>query len=545
MGKMLAGIGAVIVVVCGILWFVVDVLADATHIVIRWFINTVWQGWLFPNGWNLFGATPFFWLIVAAVVVAVVWCFFVSKESTAIATITSVVAGIGVVALLAVSLFMYNDWNARFYNQASVYQVQDTAELPNSLVRISEVGEKQQVGIEAGEMPSEWVKRSASSTGAAYVMRKTGDSNNNTELLSDTITYIYASDSDGGEWTAIRNGTRRQPIFGVSSWAGTGESVKTCEFKGDSELKYAFHSTWGKNLNDKIAQFKRDFIYDDGDVYGYCDDGEPVIVIPGTQVVGNYIQVASTAYGVLLIRGSASGEPVFNYRSSVQPGELPGPVYPLKLVEHQRDSLTWSAGRVWPGQPGVGYEAVGVSDLLLKSKVDGRLYWVTPLKPNKTDSQTIVAYSMTPADTVISGQLNQQRVYVLNDGDLRSVNFNDLANAVTQAVAKSDPGFFTGDEENQGRIVEFVPTSSDSWQVFAERGGRAVYKIEVSGGQRMHTSVIAINEEVGTEGELAPETPQGETGGASCDSPAGLTDTQIANCIQLLANELAARATAQ
>lgn len=569
----------------GLMWFVLGYWADTWHIFVAWLLNDVWRTMLFPSGWNLLRATPLFWIIVIVAILLVAWArllrkelskqrvFFDEREAARdkrysysrefefefewkmIPSWLKKVS-IGAVAVVVIgavlSMFMWANWNARHYNEANTYVVEDGGHVPNSLARIS-TASNAQVKIETGTMPDAWQKRVASATGARYVMQKTGDSNVNTVLMPETVSYIYNKSGTGGSWTGIRNGQNRQPIYGIASWAGTGQAVKNCEFKGNYELNKAFGGSWGMNLNDDIAQFDPSFRYSTSDMYGYCDGDKPVIVIPGSRITGLQMQAAATAYGVMTITGSPSGQPVIDFRNTVKAGDLPGPAYPVNLVKEQRDSLTWSAGRVWPWQSPVGFEETNSSsqrgnstDFLLKSTEDGRLYWVTPLRPHGTDSQTIVAYAIMHADEITAGKLNEQRIYVLNDNDPRSVNFNDLENAVTQAVAKIDPGFFTGGDEgkNKGDIVEFVPTSSGSWQVFGERGGRAVYQIDVTGGTRMQTTVTTLD---ATDSVKPPVNGSGSpaTTTANCSDTAKLSNRQLADCINQLSNELVKRNAAE
>lgn len=572
-----------VLVVVGFFWFVLGYTADTWHIFVAGLLNGIWRSWLFPSGWNLLKATPFFWMLVATLFVAIAiirslnaqyktqktnfdkkaansqkrfpsyeylrgFHFEPKFSPRLVKSAVAVVAGCMIVSVA--TMFMWADWNARHYNEANTYVVEDTGNLPNSLSRIG-LANSPQIDIETGILPDSWEKRVASATGATYVMQKTGDSNVNTVLMSETVSYIYNTDgSTGGSWTGIRNGQKRQPIYGISSWAGTGEAVKTCEFKGDFELSKAFDASWGLNLSDDIAQFDPSFMYNTSDMYGYCDGDKPVIVIPGSRIKGLQVQAAQTAYGVMTITGSPSGKAVIDFRDTVKAGDLPGPAYPVKLVQEQRNTLSWSAGRVWPWQPPIGFEETdsesqlgNSTDFLLKSTEDGRLYWVTPLKPRGTDSQTVVAYAIMHADEITSGQLNEQRIYVLNDNDPRTVNFNDLTNAVTQAVAKIDPGFFTGGNENQGNIVEFVPTSSGSWQVFAERGGRAVYRIDITGGTRLQTTVANIDTSENPTPVTDPEsTPSGD---ANCSDAATLSDSQLADCISQLSSELVKRSNTE
>lgn len=520
---------------------------DTWHVTERSFYNGFWRAWLFPAGWNLFLATPGFWVVVLTAVLIGIYVKL-SRTNTYWPTwykwTVSVTCVLGLV-FVSVSGFRWGEIGARYFNADASYVVSDPSNVPNTLARVAS-SSTSQVKIVKGDMPDAWVPRVASATGATYVMQKTGDSNANTTLLDETITYIYG-DGDQGEWTAIRNGKGRQPIFGVATWSGTGTTVKTCEFKGQYALNRTFGGSWGRNLDDEIAQANPLFTYAMNDVWGYCNGDQPIIVIPGTRTSHIENRTVLESYGVMTVTGSSSGNPVIKFYIDVKPGQFPGPVYPVQLVQKQREALGWSAGRVWFWQPPTGFSATDTTaqsennaDFLLKSKADGRLYWVTPMKPSNTDSQTLVAYSVTPADELTEGRLNQQRVYVLNDGDSRIVNLNDLENAVTQAVAAADPGFFTGAENNQGHIVEFVPTSDATWQVFAERGGRAVYRIDVSGGARLSTSVVNLDNSGVTN------QPTGSNAGTDCGGDiASLSEQQLVTCAKSFMDELATRQAAK
>ena len=535
-------IGLAIVIAVG--WFILGYWADVTHVMWRAVYNSVIRGWLFPNGVNVFGATPFFWLLAVGALFGVISYRRRNKVNNRGFFTVAIATGTVWILFAGYSIFMWGDWNGRVYNSGTTYAMSDTENMPNSLSRIGS-SSRAQVDFAEGKMPDNWEHRRASATGATYVMQKTGDTIQNSVLMSETLTYIY--DDTGGSWTGIRNGINRQPIYGVASWSGAGESVKTCQFKGENSLNKAFGGSWGMNLNDEIAAFDSSFLYDAQDIYGYCDGDKPVIVIPGVKIIGNVVQTAIESYGVLVITGSPTGQPVMDFRDSIEPGELPGPAYPVKLVEEQRNALSWSAGRVWWWQPPVGFESAtsasqagNNTDFLLKSKEDGRLYWVTPLKPRNSQSETITAYALVAADEMKAGQLNPQMVYVLDDNDPNIVNFNDLENAVTQAVAVKDPGFFTGGEENVGQIVEFIPTGTGSWRVFAERGGRAVYEIHVSGGSLLHTTVSQLADD-GKVTEPVDDSNIAETSGEGCNDPASLSDAEIAACINDLSGELVNR----
>ena len=537
-------------------------VVDVGNIVGRGLLNVVWLEGFFPNGWNIFGATPLFWWVLCGSVLLVIYLrrpvvktvvknhYYGDQEETSrpIPRWLKMAAIITASALAIpsfVGIWNVNKFAAEHYtaNNNAVYVVEDINNVP-SVLRKVEQASSPMVNIEEGKVSFDWQRRVASATGAVNVMRRTGDSINNTQLMPETTAYIYNS-SQGGAWTAIRNGINRQDIYGVSVWSGTGEKVANCEFKGKYELNQAFGGMYGRNLSDTIAQFNPRFQYNDNDVYGYCDGDEPIIVIPGTKVVGSGLRDVSQAYGVLTIKGSQSGNPIITHVMDAKPGDFPGPVYPKRLVDKQRDILWWSAGRCWVWEECFGLETTDVAtqvgnstNFLLRNNADGRLYWVTPLKPRSTDSQTLVAYSVTSADSMTSGQLNQQRIYVMNDGDNRIVNLDDLENVVTDAVRTADPGFFTGD--SPGRIVEFLPVSDTEWQVFAEVGGRVKYRIDVSVGARMGTKLFLVDDGDQAKEADKPADP-GKSTAATCDNPSGLNDAELARCIGGLVDELKRR----
>lgn len=551
-------VAVAIVIVLGLVWLLLGYVSDVLNIAGRDFLNGVWFSWLFANGWNIFGATPFFWWIIGGILLSVTGLKTIHHverrdrygyRSTSLSLprwwkglAAAVMAGLVIIS--GIGFWNINKSAAIHYtadNQA-VFVVDSLDNIP-SVLRKVERSDSSIVNIEEGDITFDWDRRIASATGAINVMKRTGDAITNTELMTETIAYIYDASPQGGSWTAIRNGINRQDIYGISTWSGTGEKVTNCEFKGKYELNQAFGGMFGRNLSDTIAQFDPRFQYNGIDVYGYCDDDEPIIVIPGTETVGAGLRTVDQTYGVLTIQGSQSGNPIITHVMDAKPGDFPGPVYPKRLADAQRESLDWAAGRCWMWEECFGLDTTSVSsqsgnstNFLLKNKADSRLYWVTPLKPGSTDSQTLVAYSVIAADEMTSGTLNQQQVYVMNDGDNRIVNLDDLENVVTDAVRTADPGFFTG--ETPGRIVEFLPVSDTEWQVFAEVGGRVKYRIDVSVGARMGTTLFLIDDGAKEEAINGPNRPAEN---ATCDDPSTLSDVELAQCLSQLASELEKR----
>jgi hypothetical protein len=352
--------------------------------------------------------------------------------------------------------------------------------------------------------------------------------------MTETLTYLYG-EGDTGAWTGIRNGINLQGIYGIQSWSGVGGSVTNCRFEGQYELDQAFNGQWpDNNLYNTVAELFPAFLYNGSDMWGYCDGNEPIIVIPGVYTAGYDLRTVDETAGVVTIQGSASGVPVIKLHTEIKAGDFPGPVYPQRLVDQQRESLDWAAGRHLHWFKRFGFDITGVesqssnaSNYLLKSKEDGRLYWVTPMTPQSSDSETIIAYSIIPADELSSGTLNEQAVYVLNDNDPLRVNLETLLARVESAVRSEDPGFFTG--SSAGQIVEFLPVSATQWQVYAEIRGFVKYLIDINIDEEIKPQVIDL--ETGTGGEDGP----------TCDDPTSLDDAQLAACLVQLTQELQER----
>lgn len=526
-------------IIAAIVWFFVGFMADSWFQNWRGFVNDIWISWLFPNGWNLLGATPFFFTLAAIVITGIIVMTSGTEEKWLLVVATVLIVA-SIFSIIRGSWLLAEN-GARYYSSTTTFVVKDTNKVPGVLSKFSTSNEAM-VDMKQGNLPTGWVPRAASATGAQILLRRTGDAISNTELMSDTLTYIYG-EGKSGSWTAIRNGKNQQPIYGVASWDGTNENVKTCEFTGNYELNKAFGGMWGKNLTDSIAEKFPLLTYNELDMWGYCKGDQPIIVIPATKTNGYDVRSVDQAAGVITVTGAPNGEPVIEHQVSAKPGDFPGPVYPQRLVSAQLDSLSWVAGRHLNWFENFGFEATDVtaqagnnSNYLLKSEADGRLYWVTPLKPRSTDSQTLVAYSVTPADEMNNDRMNEQKVYVLDNDDPRIVNLDNLEAVVTDAIRTSDPGFFTS--STPGKIVEFLPVSDNQWQVFAEVNGRVKYRIDVNVGSRITTTVVQVDKEeapaVGGS-TTTPDTP------VTCDNPAGLNDAQLTACLVQLANEFQKR----
>lgn len=558
------------VVVSGLVWFFVGYKYDVWNQFVRSITREFFVRQMFPS-WNPLHWTPFTYLVLIFVFAgaAVAGRYTYNKvekyghteykQVKRTSKAAKAVVAVSVIFSLFSSVYAVTGWwnndkdEARSYAEATTFVVENPDKLPASLNPLVKGGDREADSskclfttvhdvpscIQQGTLPNTWDARKASLTGASIVMNRTSGAVPNSDIMDETLTYLYGADSDA-VWSAIRNGINKQPINGIVTWDGSN-SPQSCQFTGKYSLNYAFGGQWGQNLTDTLAKDYPGLLYDSNDMWGYCDgtgeitSREPVIVIPVTQQEFYGRRTMLRSAGVLVIKGSPSGEPQITHQTSVKAGEYPGPVYPLTLVAKQRELLEWSAGRANKNRLHFGYDPAdgttqegNASEYLLRSP-DGRLFWVTPLTPSSSDSQLLVSYSITPADESNQGSLNEQRVYVLPDNDARIVNLDDMEARVSEAIRTSNPGFFTGDKP--GKITEFLPVSATMWQAYAELNGRVVYRVEVPSDAKIRPTVQTLDSTV--------ETPTGDK--VCTKDKAQLSKSELATCIEQFAKELAGR----
>ncbi len=439
---------------------------------------------------------------------------------------------------------------ARYYNQATTFYVPDVTDPPNSLQRLTD-GATQSSGEECdlvggADVPScvregtldaaGWDPRIGSLNGAIFALtRSTGD-RQRVSLNEATMAYL---NGESPRWSGILDGSgTQQALGGVAEWEGEGEANQ-CLFEGEFALDEAFGGSKRNSLNNLLAEEYPALRFTISDVWGYCDGDEPIVVVPMTRQVRTASRTVDTAGGLVTVRGS-NGQTQLTYVASADPGDYPGPVYPASLVETQRTQVEWAAGRKNRNNYGFGYEPAtsevqegNVSEYLLRNANTGRLEWVTPLTLRNSSSELFVAYAVSPADEVSSGNLNQLDVYVLADDDPRRINIDNLeADALNYFV--ENVGTF---RSNGGKLVEFVPVDGDVWRAFGELNGRVVYRLDISANNTISPQLVSLSPQ-GEEPEGGDNTPDN----ASCGEPvSGLTPTQLVVCIQQMADELQTR----
>ncbi len=553
------GVAIIISIVLGGLWLYFGHIQDTGARFWQAFTVAFASRQIWPSGWNILHSTVWGFIVLAIYVLGIA-AFIANREKKRAELLAAVIAAsalaLGLVGGL-ISLWNNDKDGARSFAGSTNFVVSDISNLPSAMKPLTEgatVVDNAIVGIHdvpgkivEGNFDYTWEQRVASARGADIVMSRTSGSIPNTYLLSDSLSYVYGNEGTGA-WTAIRDGHNKTPVWGVVEWDGSRKQPTSCKFDSNNAINYAFDGKWGRNLSDLIAHKYRELLYVPADMWGYCNNGQATIVIPVVEQKAFSNRTTTRSAGVLIISGSPSGEPTIEHRTSVKAGELPGPAYSSSLVDQQISAIEWQAGRKNKNRLQFGFERTNVSsqasnngNYLLRNTTDGRIYWVNPLTPRSSDSQQLTAFSIVPADQATAGQLNEQRVYVAND-DAIVANLDDLESRVIQSVSDKNAGFFTG--EKPGSIVEFLPIDANTWQVFAERNARVIYRIVIDSDARIQPVVYNISGDTQTNtGEPPSESPSGnnDSTGLNCSQPSQLSEADLANCISQLSNELQKR----
>lgn len=554
--KAIGGLFAVAITVIAAIILFFGWYFDFTARFLQWLYWGPWVSWLFPNGWDVLHATPFAYFLLAAGLAGLAFGLAAALKNPV------VVAILAVIALVYSGIAFVSGFTdrAQFYSQATTVVMdpseEDPAVLRRLLENVSETdgGDCDLTGTNSGietcikkqDVSFDWEQRPSSVTAALKVLGRSSSSDPYSKLMDDTLTYL--NDGNQGSWSAIRDGDhprmfKSTETYGVVQWDGTSDRAEECAFNGDNELKYSFSGLRGTNLKDKIAEEFPDNLFDETDVWGYCEDGKPIIVVPTTKVEG-YGYTAVTSFGGLLtIAGSPDGEPVMTLDETVTSGEYPGAVYPASLAERQRESFNSSAGLWVNWFQGFGLNTSSVSsqtdnpsEYLLKSNLDDRLYWVTPLRGDSTDSEQISAYSVTAADEATVGHLAHHTMYVMDQTD-GLTDLQRVYDEATNAVNNKQGAFFTGnDDVSGGSLNEFLPVGNGKWQGFAERNGMVVMRVEVD--SNMNARAYNVDE---ASGDTQPETTEDDESTPTeldCSNYADLDNSQLRECIIAFTNEL-------
>lgn len=471
------------------------------------------------------------------------------RVSMIIAIILAIAVVGGVVKLTTVGWDNDKD-EARYYTRSMTFVVPNLDEAPATVrYLLKGATESSREGcdmVDASDMhtcivegefsPEGWEPRVGSLDGAIYAIKRTSGDQQRISLNEEMMAYLNEWEGQPARWSGVLDGTgKEQPLGGVSEWDGSSETTD-CKFEGKYALDRAFGGERGNSLPNLLAERFPALRYNESDVWGYCDGDEPIVVIPTTKQIQFKDRTVDTTGGLIIVRGQ-DGQVKLTHVGNAKSGDYPGPVYPMSLVERQRETSKWAAGRKNEDRRSFGFEpatseaqAGNTSEYLLKNRTTGRLEWVTPLTLRKSTSELFVAYAITPADVVDDGNLNQLSLYILDEDDPRRVNIDNLEADALDYLAKNAGTFIS----NGGKLVEFTPVDGDIWRAFGELKGRVVYRLEISAGDNITPKLVSVGP-TGNDNEQSGEGNDTEFCG---QNPSDLTPNQLVNCIQVMADEL-------
>lgn len=532
----------------------------------------------FVEGWNFLGGTPALWIFFAVLALVLIFVWVVGDSAD------DIFPGMGLLfALVFVACFIpmlqgivsADKVTGQYYAQNTTFYVPDLNKVPSAISRAAQNGKQTPVPvteengvkmiksahdvpgvIKQGVMPDWdglWTGRTSSYNGAKTVLASQTANMQGADMFEPGLTYLGGEKQDDGRWTAPIDGSGAYtPAKGVVEWQAATGKITKCEFKSGYRFNRSFGGAKKNSLSHWILSKYTGYFYEDRDVWGYCESGtKPVFVVPMKKRVPFHHQAMETPAGVLIIKGSTSGDPELIFKSEVKRGELAGPVVPASILEKQREALDWMAGRKFRknkyGNGGFGFDSAKVesnlgndADFRLYNNGDKRWYYVTPLTPNNPRSQTYTAQMVVATDTVRAGELPAVKVYVPADGTAVP-NADQLLSQALTYLGSERPGFTTA----KGELRELVPLGGDMWRVYGEVKGYTTDYIDISATGRVTPKVVTLNNTPGMAAVPGlPVQPSGKPGTPvqACGKPIAQmkTDEKVA-CIKALTDDLAKR----
>jgi hypothetical protein len=503
----------------------------------------------FPSG-SLLPMTGWAWIFVA-IGLTITGMIIVADDGSLGGLVFFLLAVFVLLVPFVMALWDNDKDSGRYYSRATVFHVRNLNDPPSSLINLLDgakagkpgcdrVGDHDVVScIRQDELARgfTWESRTSSLAAARTAMTNAASPVQGVDVLEPSVTYLYGENANEGRWTAVLDGSGEQPAYGVAEWDGTTNTVKVCRFTGSYRFGRAFGGTGRASLRNLLAERFPSVHYDDDDIWGYCQGEEPVLVVRVQKDLRYANRRVSAPAGVLVLHGSANGKPKAEYRPKVMPGELPGPVYPISLVRVQRDANSWAAGRGNKEYRAFGFQRSkfktqeqNSGEYLLRGP-DRRLYYVTPLAPRDSRSESLIAYGVVRADQVTSGQLNTYDIHVLSDDDPAIVSLPTLnAKAVAYVSGPSSP--YPNFLNSGGALQEFLPLGGERWRVYGIQNGQTVFYVDLSANGSVQPKTVA-------PGAKSAPKPAGTQTCAT--APKDLSDQVLASCLADLAAELRRR----
>jgi hypothetical protein len=323
---------------------------------------------------------------------------------------------------------------------------------------------------------------------------------------------------------------------------GRGAADQKCEF--DREQATDRVSGWfSHNLGREISKRQRWVRFSATDVYAYCADGGPVVVVPLKRQTGTWVVVERPA-GVALYDGRTG-----KLRFTTETADIPGPSYPLTLAAAQRRStagmgsfLDWLAKRAGWETPDDDVNSGNDAEFALDAT--GRPSYVTPLT-RRGSATAISVVSMVPAQH--SGlQLAPLTVHRLDPVWVSPGAIVDRIKADYQDI----PNWQTIN------VYEVIPTGPNAWVATLGTGQNILYRATGTGDlkgdkptclQRADGTAYRCGTLAGVDGNGIGTQYGPDASGSPAPLPSGdlasLSDAQLAELQRRVAEETACRLT--
>lgn len=542
-----------------------------------------WQmAHFFTKGLNPSGFTPWLWayLAILVIVLACIWGADAYDGQFAFASLMGVVLMFGCVGAALPGIISRGKVVGQFYQRGTTFYVTNPDDVPAALSKLV-LGARKGVGgcdlkpihdvpscVKKGSLPDKpglWQGRTSSYDGARTVLASATANQQGADLMESSLTYLGGESTDTEKWSGVIDGSGAyNPAQGVVEWYGKTGTVKKCLFNNKhlGTLGYKFNRAFGgakrNSLSHKILSTYPGYMYDERDAWGYCDGPKPKYVVPMTEYVAFHHQVFKAPAGVLFIKGSETGDPIFDFRKDVKAGDIGGPVVPSSIVEKQRETLDWAAGRKYRkstngNNGGFGFDVASAetqigndSEYRLYRTDEKRWYYVTPLTPNNPKSQTYTAVALTPSDEVHAGQLPPLSVYLLDDDPAKQANADRLHAEALNYIGTTEPGF----RQNGGELREIVPLGGDMWRIYAEVKGYTTHYIDMSSTGRVTPSTVPLPNVPGLSIGYGTGTPPGQPQSPGAPSvspgqgkicqkdPAKMSTPEKVACIKAIADSM-------
>jgi hypothetical protein len=523
------------------------------------------QADLFPHG-SLADPTALFWiwfcvgLAGTLVIVLSVGVDFATRWPTVITSLVLVAAMVFSLVQAWDGLWNNDKREASYYTGATVFYAPGLNPAPSSLRALTATARRAPAGrgcdyvgtadvpscIRIGTLPDfDWSARTASYEAASTIMSDSSALASGVNVMTATVHYLPGAAAGQGVWTAVLDGSGTRPTEGVAVWNGESNTVSICQFEGQDNFDRAFGGSGGDSLRNLIAQRFGSLTYIDHDVSGFCRGSgaaaRPVIVIPVERQIGWQQRTVLQPAGILVVTGSPSGDPVIAYQPTVRAGEFPEQVYPESVEEDQLAAAEWAAGRGNMDNAGFGFALTSVDTnsfnpggYVLRSATDGHLYFVTPLTPNNSGSQAVVAYAVERADEVTAG-LNPLMIYVQSDR-ANQTSMTVLESRMTTYINQVAPSLLASG--SGGQLLEIIPYGQSMWRGFVDIDGVTQDYIDMSSTTTITPSLVALPGRL--TGQAGGSQPAGAAGCGG--NPATMTTSQLAQCLQEFAKALSQRA---